>query len=119
LETGGLAVTTSGSGWAVFAVVAGDPSVADADAPRGPSRLDEPALGDLLAIVFDDGPFDVGPLEGGPDDDDELAPPEPVEPVVSARATPGTDAITAPTPKATASTPRRPTYRTSASRPER
>ena len=40
------------------------------------------------------------------DELDELAP---AEPVVSAKATPGTDAIAAPTPRATASAPTRPT----------
>lgn len=54
-------------------------------------------------------PRDGAELEPS-DGADELVPVEPSEPVVSANAI-GMDATAAPTPKATANAPTRPTYR--------
>ena len=59
------------------------PRVADRDEPVDDDETDDPA---------DDEELDEP-------DDDELTPVEPAEPVVSAKATAGIDAIAAPTPK--------------------
>ena len=70
-----------------FAARGGPPRVADRDEPVDDDETDDP------------------------DELDELTPVEPAEPVVSAKATAGIDAIAAPTPKATANAPTRPTKR--------
>jgi len=69
----------------------------------GASSLPEPAaeLPDDASSAPDD--------DGDAPDPDELEPVEPAEPVVSANATAGMDAIAAPIPKANASAPTRPT----------
>jgi len=77
------------------------------DEPSAPddAELDEPAA--LDDAVLEEEPPDAEPPDAEPPDDDE--PVEPPEPVSSANATAGMDAIAAPTPKATASAPTRPT----------
>ena len=77
----------------------------------GASSLPEPAaeLPDDASSAPDseDGPAPDD--DGDAPDPDELEPVEPAEPVVSANATAGMDAIAAPIPKANASAPTRPT----------
>ena len=78
-----------------------------------PESVDEPSAPGSPAVEPaeaspEDGSDDPGPDVDDPDCD-ELEPVEPAEPVGSANATPGIDAIAAPTPNATASAPTRPT----------
>jgi hypothetical protein len=88
--------------------------------PEGEVPPDEAVVPDDPVVVVVDEPGDVDspdadafdvPAEEPADEDDPLEPAEPAEPVPSAKATPGVDAIAAPTPKATASAATRPMYR--------
>jgi len=83
-------------------------------AVRLPDRRDDPADAPppWESALADSPPDRAAPREGRAvdvcDGESALAPEEPAEPVVSARAT-GTDAIAEPTPSATANAPTRPT----------
>jgi len=79
--------------------------------PRRPEPTDEPPA--ESEAVEPARPVRAAPRDGADDDADEAddasdEPVEPPEPVVSANAT-GTDATAAPTPRATANAPTRPT----------
>jgi hypothetical protein len=82
--------------------------------PRRPDPADEPPAESVA--VEPARPVRAAPREGADDvdaddaDDASEEPVDPPEPVVSAKAT-GTDATAAPTPRATANAPTRPTYR--------
>jgi len=76
-----------------------EPSVLEPD--NEPSAAGDPGLGEE--------PPDDAPVEDNEEDPDDDEPVEPFEPVVSANATADIDAIAAPTPRATASAPTRPT----------
>ncbi len=95
---------------------------AASEVPRTESKLSElpcVSLAEPDAVASEVEPSDEEPLgeedaarDDGPDEFElgVFEPVEPLEPVVSANATAGIEAIAAPTPKATASAPTRPTW---------
>jgi hypothetical protein len=82
----------------------------DADVPDDPVGVvvDEPGDAEPPGADDVDDVLDVPAEEAEPDDDEPL---EPADPVPSAKATPGADAMAAPTPNATANAATRPIYR--------